>query len=79
MKNILKMDLNACMKEKMYTSFISNQTEQNFVTRCFKSSQHGAFNQKCNVIRQSEKIFFSVRVTCLLQSAFFSSNTRKTI
>lgn len=58
MKNILKMDLNACMKEKMYTSFISNQTEQNFVTRCFKSSQHGAFNQKCNVIRQSEKIFF---------------------
>ena len=39
MKNILKMDLNACMKEKMYTSFIFNQTEQNFVTRCFTNTQ----------------------------------------
>ena len=33
------------------------------MTRCFKSSQHGAFNQKCNVIRQFEKkIFFSKSV-----------------
>lgn len=57
MKKILKIDNNTCIKEKMYTWLVLNQTDWHFMARFFKGSQNGSSNHKCNVIKLSETIF----------------------